>query len=84
MHAHGFLAQLAVPVGLDGHSGLLPGRPISSGPSVSAIWVPFAFGQGPGQPAQYATVFGDGKKERKKRKKTKTAGMRALEHKAAV
>lgn len=70
---HAFLAQLAVPVGLDGRGGALqrpPGQPISSGPSDSAIWVLFAFGRGPGQPAQYATVFGDGaggKKERKQK-----------------
>lgn len=35
------------------------GRPVSSGASVSAIWVLFAFGQGPGQAAQYTTVFAE-------------------------
>lgn len=46
---------------------LQSGRPVSSGASASAIWVLFAFGQGPGQAAQYTTVFAE--RERKRERK---------------
>lgn len=39
------------------------GHPVRSGPSVSAIWVVFAVGQGPDQAAQYTTVFAESEKE---------------------
>lgn len=36
---------------------------LAGGSSVSAIWVLFAIGQGPGQAAQYTTVFGAGEEK---------------------
>lgn len=39
------------------------GRPVHRGLSVSAIWVLFAVGQGPGQAAQYTTVFAESERE---------------------
>lgn len=61
---HSLGTQPTVPIGLESHlrlQQLQPGRPVSSGLSVSAIWVLFAFGAGPGQTTQYTTVFGEGR-----------------------